>query len=108
MPIALKPVLTEKFADEDTSFDVTLAIAATAEDLVTVPGGKKGRIISLVNEGPADAAIKADATAVVTDTLLEEGDAYSEAKLEVATKFSFINVTPAQTPRVRGVLWSGE
>jgi len=108
MPITPRPKLNEALSDTDTPFDVTLTTPATAEDLVTVPSGKRGRIISLVNEGPGDIALKADATAVVTDTLLLEGDAYSEARLDISTKFSFINVTPTETPRVRGVLWSGD
>jgi len=94
-------------ADTDTPFDVTLAVAATAEDLVSVPALKKGRILSLINEGPGDVAIKFDATATATDTLIKEGEAYSEAGLEVSTKVSFINVTPAALPRVRGQLLSG-
>lgn len=108
MPLTPRPKLQEALSDTDTPFDVTLVTPATAEDFVTVPGGKKGRIISLVNEGPGVVAIKADATAVVTDTLLFEGDAYSESRLDVATKFSFINVTPGESPRIRGVLWSGD
>lgn len=108
MPITPVPAFAEKLADTDTSFDVTLAVAATAEDLVTVPGGKKGRVISLVNEGPGDISLKADATATIADLLLKEGEAYSESRLEVSTKFSFINVTASALPRVRGVLWSGD
>ncbi len=108
MPIKPRPVFSENVADTDTPFDVTLAVAATAEDLVTVPVSKKGRIISLVNEGPGDIALKADATATITDLLLREGEAYSESRLEVTTNFSFINVTVSETPRVRGVLWSGD
>ena len=108
MPITPKPVFSEQLADTDTPFDVILAVAATAEDLVAVPGGKKGRIISLVNEGPGEIALKADGTATTTDLLLKEGEAYSESRLEVSTNFSFINVTTSATPRVRGVLWSGD
>jgi len=94
-------------ADTSTPFDVTLAVADTAEDLVTVPSEKKGRIISLVNEGPGEVAIAFDADATVADLLLEEDDAYDEHDLDIATKLSFINVTVAGTPRVRGILWSG-
>lgn len=108
MPIRPKPAFSENLADTDTPFDVTLAVAATAEDLVTVPVSKKGRTLSLVNEGPGDIALKADATATTADLLLKEGEAYSESRLEVSTKFSFINVTVAAQPRVRGVLWSGD
>lgn len=108
MPFNPRPKFTEHVADTDTPFDVTLAVAGTAEDLVLVPGGKKGRIISLVNEGPGEIALKADTTATASDTLVEVGEAYSEDRLEISTKFSFINVTVGLTPRVRGVLWSGD
>ena len=108
MPISQRPVFVESQADTDTPFDVTLAVADTAEDVVSVPGGKKGRIISLVNEGPGDIALKADGTATTADLLLKNGEAYSETRLEVSTNFSFINVTAASNPRVRGVLWSGD
>lgn len=108
MPIQPRPILQPIVADTFTPFDVTLAVAATAEDLVTVPSQKKGRIISLVNEGPGDVALAFDATAIISDLLLLEGDAYGEHDLEISTKVSFINVTASQTPRVRGVLWSGD
>lgn len=108
MPLTPRPVLAEKFADTPTPFDVTLAVPATAEDLVTVPVSKKGRAVSLVNEGPGTVAIAFDATAVVTDLVLETGDTYDEHNLEVSTKLSFINVTPAVSPRVHGILWSGD
>jgi len=108
MPIRPQPKFTYPFADTPTPFDVTLAVAATAEDLVTVPGGKKGRHLSLVNEGPGVVALGFDATAIITDLLLEEGDAYDERDLEISTNISFINVTAGQTPRIRGVLWSGD
>ncbi|KKN60388.1 hypothetical protein LCGC14_0532220 [marine sediment metagenome] len=95
-------------ADTSTPFDVTLAVTATAEDLVSVPALKKGRAVSLVNEGPGEVAIAFDATATTSDLFLEEGDAYDEHDLEVSTNISFINVTTGQTPRVRGILWSGD
>ena len=108
MPITPKPEFTEKLADTDTPFDVTLAVADTAEDFVSVPALKKGRILSFVNEGPGDVAIKADADATTSALLLLEGEAYSEIRLDVTSRFSFINVTAASQPRVRGVLWSGD
>lgn len=108
MPIFPRPVVRTPVADTDTPFDNTLALAGTAEDLVTVPVNKKGRIVSLVNEGPGDVALAFDTTATAADLLLKEGEAYSENGLEIATKISFINVTASQTPRVRGVLWSGD
>lgn len=108
MPIKPNPVFQEKFADISTPFLVTLTTPATAEDLVTVPATKKGRIISLVNDGPGTIALAFDAVATTSDLNLKEGEAYSEAKLLIATKVSFINVTVGQTPAVRGVLWSGD
>ncbi len=95
-------------ADESVPFDVTLTTPATAEDLVLVPGTKKGRTISIVNEGPGDIAVAFDAEAVVTDLFLGEGDEYDEHLLEISTKISFINVTVGATPQVRGILWSGK
>lgn len=110
MPIKPKPPgpISFPLADTPTPFDVTLAVAATAEDLVSVPGGKKGRMISIVNEGPGDVAVAFDAEALVTDLLLIEGDAYDDHDLEISTKVSFINVTAAAQPRLRGILWSGD
>ena len=108
MPITPRPFLTVPTADTDTPFDVTLAVSATAEDLVTVPANKFGRLVSLVNEGPGEVALAFDGTATVTDLLLGEGDAYDEHNLEITTNVSFINVTPTETPRVHGVLWSGD
>ena len=93
-------------ADEDTPFDVTLAVAGTAQDWVAVPGGKKGRSISLVNEGPGTAFIAFDSTATLTSLVLDRGDMYSEALLEISTKVSFVGQT-GLVPRVRGILWSG-
>lgn len=107
MPITPPPQLQQKFADEDTPFNVTLTTPATAQDLVLVPSGKRGRIVSLVNEGPGAVALAFDATATTSGLLLEEKDAYAEQSLAIATKISFINVTVGQTPQVRGVLWSG-
>lgn len=108
MPLRKKSKSAFPSADTPTPFDVTLAVPATAEDLVTVPSGKKGRMVSLVNEGPGDAAIAFDADATVSDLLLEEGDEYNDHGLEFSTKISVINVTLLATPRVRGIIWSGE
>lgn len=98
---------SQKFADTATPFNNTLAVAGTAEDLVTIPATKKGRTISLINDGPGDVAIAFDATATPTSLVLKQGEAYSDSGLELSTNVSFINVTPAVLPVVRGVLWSG-
>jgi len=98
---------SQKFADTATPFDNTLGVVDTAEDLVAVPVLKKGRAISLINDGPGDVALAFDATATLTGLVLHEGEAYSDNGLEISTKVSFINVTPANLPVVRGVLWSG-
>ena len=108
MPITPKPKFTLPFADTPTPFDVVLTTTATAEDVVTVPSLKKGRVVSLVNEGPGSVALAFDATATTVDLLLEEGDTYDEHNLEISTNISFINVTPTETPRIRGILWSGD
>ena len=113
MPIYPKVTVTQTVnvpdvsSDEATPFDVTLAVPATAEDLVLVPGIKVGRSVSLINEGPGDVALAFDATATAADVLIKEGEGYSDSGLALQTSISFINVTAAQSPRVRGVLWSG-
>ena len=108
MPIRPKPKFEFPFANEATPFDVTLSTPDTAEDLVAVPGSKKGRLVSLVNEGPGEVSIAFDADATTSDLLLAEGDTYDENMLEFSSRISFINVTPAVSPRLRGVIWSGE
>lgn len=108
MAINPRPIFRTPVADTDTPFDVTLAVAGTAQDLATVPSGKKGRAVSLFNHGPGDVRLGFDSTAVVTDLLLLEGEAYDEHDLELGTKLSFLNETTGETPRVRGVLWSGD
>ena len=109
MPIT--PQSTSKFtppADEATPFTNTLAVTDTAEDLVLVPVTKKGRVLSLINDGPGAVVLAFDATAVVaTGLLIREGEAYSDEGLEIDTKVSFINAVTGDTPVVRGVLWSG-
>lgn len=101
-------VSTEKQnTDEAVAFDVTLTVPATAEDLVTVPASKRGRTLSIVNEGPGDAAIKFDATATAADVLLKEGDSFAQDNLDLTTKVSFINVTVGAQPRLRGMLGAG-
>ena len=107
MPITPRPRRISSVADVSTPFDVTLAVPATAEDVVAVPVGSQGRVVSLINEGPGTIAIAFDATAIVDDLLLEEGDAYDEHDLDFSTNISFINVTTGQTPRVHGIIWSG-
>ncbi len=94
-----------KYADEDTSFDVTLAVANTAEDLVTPPVSKSIRRVNIVNEGPGSAHIAFDGTATISDLELAKGDSYDEADVEVVTNISFIGESGKQ-PRVRGIVWS--
>lgn len=106
MPIT-PPSQAQKFADQDSPFAVVLALAGTEQLLVTVPATKKGRIISLVNDGPGTVAIAFDQVATSAGLNLKPGEGYSDAGLEVSTDVRFINVTAAQTPTVRGVLWSG-
>lgn len=108
IPKASTTVNTEKQnTNESVAFDVTLATPATAEDLVLVPATKRGRTLSIVNEGPGDAAVKFDGTATATDVLLKEGDAMAQDNLDLTTKVSFINVTVGASPRLRGMLGAG-
>lgn len=93
-------------ASTPTAIDETLAVAGTAEDLVTVPVGLQGQKISLVNRGPGDAAIAFDATATVASVLIKAGESYSEDGVAIAEKISYINVTAGKKPRLTGVLWS--
>ena len=94
-----------QYADEATSFDVTLAVADTAEDAVTPPTGKTIRRVNIVNEGPGTAYVAFDGTATTTDLALAKGDSYDEADLEVVTNVSFVGETGKQ-PQVRGIVWS--
>ena len=94
-----------EYADEATPFDVTLAVAGTAEDAVTPPTGKVGRIISLVNEGPGKAYISFDGTATLADLELGKRDVYTEEDISIVTNISFIGET-GKLPQVRGILWS--
>jgi hypothetical protein len=93
--------------DTNTPFNVTLAVAGTASNLVLVPALKRGRSVAFLNEGPGDIAVAFDATATASSLLLREGDEYNDSGLNLTTKISFINVTPASLPVVRGILWSG-
>lgn len=93
-------------ADEDTPFDVTLAVADAAEDLVTVPATKEGKSISVVNEGVGTVYLAFDADATTADLALNKGDSYSDSGLAIASRVSFIGES-GKTPRCRGVLWSG-
>ena len=94
-----------EYANEDTPFDVTLAVAGTAEDAVVPPATKVGRRISIVNHGPGKAYIAFDGTATATSLVIDKGDSYDEADVAIATKVSFIGEV-GKTPRVSGVLWS--
>ena len=108
MPIHIgSTILTgqREYADEGTPFDVTLAVADTAEDLVAPPSGKVGRRITIVNTGPGKAYIAFDAEATTGDLELGKNDAYDEADIEILTKISFIGESGKQ-PQLKGILWS--
>lgn len=94
-----------QYVDEGTPFDVTLAVAGTAEDAITPPTGKTIRRITIVNEGPGIAYLSFDSTATTADLALDKRDSYDEADVEIVTNISFIGETGKQ-PRVRGVVWS--
>ena len=108
IPRSSTTVNTEKQnTNESVAFDETLTVAGTAEDLVLVPATKRGRTLSIVNEGPGDAAVKFDGTATATDVLLKEGDSMAQDNLDLTTKVSFINVGASNLPRLRGMLGAG-
>ncbi len=94
-------------ADTPTPFDSTLAVADTAEDLVTVPALKTGRSFTLKNKGPGSVFLAFDADATTAGVEVEAKDNYSESNIEIGTRVSFIGAA-GKTPRVFGVLWSGE
>jgi hypothetical protein len=106
MPIIPSPVASVDSANEATPFDVTLAVADTEEELVAVPGGKLGRVVSLSNEGPGSAFIEFDAAATLTSLEIKKNESYGEMGLEISTDVRLIGETGKQ-PRVRGILWSG-
>ena len=99
----------DKTADEEVPFDVTLAVADTAETLFTVPAGKKLRSVTAANEGTGSAHISLTAGAPATTANLELGkrDSFSENDLDMPEgTYSFIGAT-GQTPRVRGLAMVG-
>lgn len=93
--------------DKHVPINKTLTVAGTAEDLATVPAGKKGRKFSLVNEGPGSAFIQIDGTADGDSTEVRPGDVWYEENLAIATNLSFIG-EPGKKPKVRGALWAGD
>ena len=106
VPNASISINTDAFVDAAVPINKTLAVVNTAEDLVLVPAGKKGRKFSLVNEGPGSAFIQVDGTATLTSTEVKVKDVWYEDGVQVITKLSFIGETGKQ-PHVRGVLWAG-
>lgn len=94
-------------ANDDVPFDLQLAIANTAQDMVSVPAGEVGRSFSIVNEGPGNVYIKADAVATLLNgTRIANGETYSMEGLAIATKISFLGDL-GKKPKVHGVLWCG-
>lgn len=93
--------------DQAVAIQKTLTVANTAEDLVLIPVGKKGRKFSIINMGPGAAYVAADAVATLASVKLPEGADWQEDKdIEVSNKFSFIGETGA-TPTLIGVVWCG-
>lgn len=108
MPIHISSatVAPTQYSTDATTFDVTLAVAGTAENAVVPPATKTGRRLSIVNEGPGIAYIKFDGTATILNGLaLGKGDTYDDDNITVVTNVSFIGEV-AKQPRVRGILWS--
>ena len=92
-------------ADEATPINLTLTVVDTAEDLASVPTDKRGRILSIVNEGPGIVYLAFDADATTADTVVKKNESYSENDLDIASRVSFIGES-GKTPHVRGILWS--
>ncbi len=106
MPISIGSGTVRTFAEEATPFDVTLAVADTAEDVVVPPGGKTIRRINVVNHGPGVVFLEFDDTATTSSLEVERRGTYDEADIGVSTNISFIG-EPGKKPRVTGVVWSG-
>ena len=108
MPITPANASNSSGSDVSTAFDVTIAVVATAEDLVTVPNSPndRGKTLSLINDGPGDVNIGFDADATASDLLIKEGEAYDEHDLAILTKVSIYGAT--EQPTIRGILWSGK
>ncbi len=105
MPIHLGSGTVRTFAEESTPFDVTLAVAGTAEDAVVPPTGKSIRRVNVVNHGPGSVFIEFDGTATTTSLEVEQRGSYDEGDIGITTNISFIGET-GRTPRVTGVVWS--
>jgi len=97
----------EERADTPVPFDVTLATAVTAEDFATIPAGKIGHSIDLINLGPGNVWIRNDTDASpTTGILVKKNEAYFASALKVTARWSFIGAA-GQTPHIRGVVWAG-
>lgn len=89
------------------AFNVTLAVAGTAQDFATIPVGKVGHNIRLVNLGPGDVCISPDATASAgSGIMVRAREEYRDEGLGVATRWSFVGEA-GKTPAIRGVVWCG-
>lgn len=98
---------TPPVTDQAVPIQKTLAVANTAEDLVLVPAGKKGKRFTIINMGPGAAYVEVDGTATLASIKLPSGATWTEdSDVQISTKFSFIGDT-GQTPTVTGVLWAG-
>jgi len=110
MPFLSPASHTTQPADEAVNFDKTLAVAATAEVLFSVPTGKFLRGLALLNEGPGDARISVVAGAApdATSIMLKPGESTGLDGLELAEgDYEFVNVTAGKKPRVRGTAQVG-
>lgn len=108
LPNSSTPVQTTPVSDAMLPIDVTLAVVDTAEDFATAPVGKKIMTVSVINEGPGIAYIRADADATTspsTSAKIKVGEAYWDSALSL-DRLSFIGETGTQ-PHLRGVAWAG-
>lgn len=97
---------TSALPDTAVAVNKTLTTVNVAEDLALVPVGKRGRKVSIVNDGPGSAFIRVDATATINDIEIQPKDAWYEDGIDFATKLSFIGET-GKKPHVHGVVWCG-
>lgn len=92
----------------DTSDPINATVTNVASDVVTVPNGKKGMVVSLWNDGPSAVRIAFDVTATpTTGIVLNPGEGYADGNLAIAARISAISLVTGQDASMRGIMWSG-
>lgn len=106
MPLFGKPTVNQKTASTSTPINST--VTDVAADIATVPAGKEGMIVSILNDGPSDIRVAFDADATAASGLsIKAGESYADSGFAIATRVSAVSVAAGQVAVVRGVLWSG-